>query len=181
MDRIDTIKPASLYRLGAIAAILGGGLRIASSFVPYAPGSMLLEALYAVIDVFLLFGLAAIYLSVADRVGRTGLLFFSTAIAAIASIVGPDATLFGIDFYRLGATLIAGALSGASILLLRESVYVASAVLWLATLAAGLIIPAWSTDLAQMVAGLLFGAGFAVAGIALLRKKPDSANFSAGT
>jgi len=70
-----------LIRIGAIAALVGGTLRFGSSFIPWVEGSVSLETLYFVTDVALLFGLFAIYLARAVRLGLLGLVGF--AIAAV--------------------------------------------------------------------------------------------------
>ncbi|HAJ47992.1 MAG TPA: hypothetical protein DCL54_15575, partial [Alphaproteobacteria bacterium] len=62
------------------------------------PQSPVLEVLYAVIDLSLLFGLVAIYLRVAPALGWPGLLAFAVSGAGLASIVGPDTEMFGIDW-----------------------------------------------------------------------------------
>jgi hypothetical protein len=94
---------AGLVRLGALAAVVAGALRIASTFIPYEAGSAPLETFYGVIDLGLMFGLMAVYAGNAGRVGAIGFAGFAVALAGIASIVGPDAPAFGVDFYRVGA------------------------------------------------------------------------------
>ena len=60
------------------------------------------------------------------------------ALAGIASIVGPDAVAFGVDFYRIGALVFVSGLALLSALMLRAGVMRPVAVLWLATFAASL-------------------------------------------
>lgn len=158
---------SQLVRVGAVAAIIGGVLRIASTFIPYQADLAWLEALYAVIDLGLLVGLIAIYLVSAESVRRLGLVAFLVALAGIASIVGPDAPAFGIDVYRIGALAFVAGLAGLSAMLLRARLLRASALLWIAALLAGLASAVW--PLAFMVSGLCLGAGYVLAGILILR------------
>lgn len=110
---------------------------MASTFIPYQADLAWLEALYVIIDVCLLVGLIAIYLFSADHVGVLGLAAFLVALAGVASIVGPDAPAFGIDFYRIGALVFVAGLAGLSARLLRAGILRASASLWIATLLGG--------------------------------------------
>ena len=158
---------SQLVRVGAVAAIIGGVLRIASTFIPYQADLAWLEALYAVIDLGLLVGLIAIYLVSAESVRRLGLVAFLVALAGIASIVGPDAPAFGIDVYRIGALAFVAGLAGLSAMLLRAGLLRASALLWIAALLAGLASAVWPP--AFMVSGLCLGAGYVLAGILILR------------
>jgi hypothetical protein len=91
-------RTAALVRVGAAAAVVAGALRIVSTFIPYEANSAGLEALYGVIDLCLMFGLVAVYVASAEAIGMAGLAFFLVALAGVASIVGPDAPAFGIDF-----------------------------------------------------------------------------------
>lgn len=165
----DASPLRGLVQAGALAAMAGGSLRIASTFIAYQPESAWLEGLYGVIDLCLLVGLIAIYVATAGRTGVVGLAGFLIALAGLASIVGPDASMFGVDFYRLGATVFVAGLAVMSVALLRAGVIRASAWLWLATFAAGLA--ASLVPLAFMVAGLCLGAGYVLAGVALLQAR----------
>ena len=94
-------RKSGLVRFGAWAAVVAGFLRIASSFIPYEAGSAVLEALYGVIDLGLMFGLIAIYIASAEGIGFAGLAAFLVALAGLASIVGPAqrSGLDGSSFY----------------------------------------------------------------------------------
>ena len=166
---IQPVKVAMLIQFGAIAAVLGGVLRVVSSFVPYQPEQVWLEALYGVIDICLLFGLVAIYVASAERLGAVGFVLFAAALAGLASIVGPDAQMFGVDFYRAGALVFIVSLGGFSAQLLRKKTLIASAVTWLAALACSVASPFLQTPLVLMGAGILLGAGYILAGYAVLR------------
>lgn len=166
-------RTAALVRAGAVAAIAAGALRIVSTFIPYEPNSAGLETLYGVIDLGLMFGLVAVYIASAEALGVAGLGFFFIALAGVASIVGPDAPAFGIDFYRIGALVFVAGLAGLSVQLLRAGLMRVSAVLWLGTFAASLLTVA--APQAFIAAGLAIGAGYVLAGVELLRVRPVKA------
>lgn len=159
-----------LVRAGAAAAVVAGGLRIVSTFIPYEADSAPLEALYGVIDVGLLFGLVGVYVVSAEAVGVIGLVAFLAALAGVASIVGPDAQAFGIDFYRIGALVFVTGQAGLSVQLLRARRMVPSAVLWIATLAAALVTIV--VPQAFMASGLCLGLGYVLAGVGMQRLRP---------
>jgi hypothetical protein len=163
-------RTTALVRAGAAAAIIAGALRIVSTFIPYEPNSPGLEALYGVIDLGLMFGLIAVYIAGAEALGIAGLAFFLIALAGVASIVGPDAQAFGIDFYRIGALVFVAALAGLSAQLLRAGLMRTSAALWLATFAASFATVVFPQ--AFLAAGLALGAGYVTAGVGLLRRRP---------
>lgn len=170
MTRADVaLRAAGLVRFGAVAAVIGGGLRIVSGFVPYEVGWATLETLYGVIDLCLLFGLLAVYVANAEVVGMFGLAMFLVALAGVASIVGPDAQAFGIDFYRVGALVFVIGLAGLSVQLVRARRMMASAALWTATLVASLASIALPQ--AFLAAGICIGAGYVAAGLSLLRER----------
>ncbi|MBX9731051.1 MAG: hypothetical protein K2X59_06970 [Sphingomonas sp.] len=157
----------TLIRLGAAAALMGGGLRIAAAFIPYVSGSAWLEAFYTVIDACLLIGLIGIYLSVSDRVGRLGLAGFIIAAIGQGSIIGPDATQFGIDFYLAGSLVLLAGLTLLAVDMLGAGVMRPAAALWLfAVSLAGASAVVGET--AVLAAGAALGGAFAYAGAILL-------------
>jgi hypothetical protein len=168
-----TRRTTALVRAGAAAAIAAGVLRIVSTFIPYEPNSAGLETLYGVIDLGLMFGLIAVYIACAEALGIAGLAFFLLALAGVASIVGPDVPAFGIDFYRIGALVFVAGLAGLSVQLLRAGLLRVSAGLWLATFASSLATMV--APQAFMAAGLAIGAGYVLAGVELLRVRPENA------
>ena len=159
----------SLITLGAATAVLGGGLRVATTFVPYAPHSAWLEALYAVADIGMLFGLIGVYLAVADQVGRLGLGAFAVALTGVASIVGPDATEFGVDFFQLGSAVFVLGLAGMAVLMLRGGVLKVAAGFWLLSALAAIVGAAAAMPIAIAMAGFGVGAGFLAAGLGVLQ------------
>ena len=157
-----------LIRLGGAAAIVGGALRAMTAFIPYVPDSVWQEAVFAVVDIGLLFGLIALYCANAEALGRAGLFIWAIALAALASIVGPDARAFDIDWYFLGAAVFLLALGALAALMIVHRVSRLAAATWLGALAAGLIVPTQFHDIAFLASGALLGLGFVFAGIELL-------------
>jgi hypothetical protein len=157
-----------LIRLGGIAAICGGGLRVVAAFIPYTPGSAMLETLYAAIDVGLLFGLIAIYLGSAGATGRLGLTGFCVSLTGLASIVGPDAPAFGIDFYQLGSAIFVLGLMPLAVQLIRLRIQRLAGAAWLISAGLGLVAATSQSGWAFAGAGIALGAGFALGGASLL-------------
>ena len=158
---------ASIARLGGIAAVAGGALRMAAA----APIVMRLpeaQALYLTIDCLFVLALVGMYVRHADEVGRIGLMAFCVGVAAICLIrsqaaFGPFAYLFGGAILTLSMTLLAFRLRA------RMNFAVAAA-LWVSTIivgAVGGLRPALGV-LPSVVAGALFGLAFMSAGIGML-------------
>lgn len=160
-----------LFRVLGVAAILGGGLRIASAFIPWTPEQAWLEALYFAIDVFLLFGLMGVYVAHRAQLGAAGLAAFVVAEAGIASIVGPDGMAFGLDVYQLGVAAISLGLTALGVvMLIKRAGPPLAAGCWILSFLIGLGATLASQPEAGFVAGgVLFGSGFVVAGVALMR------------
>lgn len=170
------ISTRSLFIPAGLAAIGGGLARIFAAF-PLLTNPTDLEWLYAAIDVLLLFGLIGIYLARAERLGFLGLASFGVGAAALSFIGGPDADPFGFSTYEQGATVLAIAMAGLSLAWLRAGERPLWAPLcWFGSLlAAGVFarLPAPLPDHAFMAAGVLFGAGFVLAGALLLNARGD--------
>ena len=158
-----------LIRFGAAAAIVGGGLRAITAFIPYVPDSAWQETAFAIVDIGLLFGLIALYCANAEGFGRAGLLLWAVALTALASIVGPDAKAFGIDWYLLGAAVFVFALGALAALMIARGISRLAAATWLSALAAALMVPTQFHDVAFLASGTLLGVGFVLAGIDLLK------------
>ena len=162
-----------LLKLSGLAALLGGLLRIASA-LPLPLGPLAREALWDLIDLFLVFGLIGIYLVRADKLGSLGLAGFALALAALSFIGGPDADVFGFSTYEQGAAVLAIALLGLSLAWLRAGERPwAPPLCWFASvIAAGVLatLPAPLPDYGFQAAGALFGLAFAAAGWDLWRR-----------
>lgn len=159
---IDDLKAG-----GALCAVSGGALRIASTFVPYTAVSPILELLYGTVDVLMLLGLVAIYVSVAERCGWTGLAGFLIGASALASIVGPDSNRFGVDFYLVGAACLLFGLSALSVALLFARTLRAAAILWIVAFVMSITGAIAHQPLLISASGLLFGLAFLMAGLNL--------------
>jgi hypothetical protein len=167
------MNKATLFRLGGAAAIAGGALRIVATF-PLGADPVSLEWLYAAIDVLLLFGVIAIYLDRAERLGFLGLASFGVAVAAFSFIGGPDADPFGFSTYEQGAAALAIAMVGMSVAWARGGEKpLWPALCWFGSvIAVGLL--GWIAPVAQYglpLAGILFGLGFVLAGWPLVRRR----------
>ncbi|MGQ0532635.1 MAG: hypothetical protein ACT4OF_08100 [Caulobacteraceae bacterium] len=165
------MKYEALYRLSGVAALAGGLLRVVSAF-PFNDDAVTVEWLYTSIDVLLLFGLIGIYLSRAERLGFLGLASFGVGVAALSFIGGPDADPFGFSTYEQGAAALAIAMVGLSLAWLRAGERpLAPPLCWFGSvIAVGVLnlIPPLS-QYGFMLAGILFGLAFALAGLPLLR------------
>lgn len=163
-----------LYGLAGAAALAGGCVRIGAAF-PLLSDPLALEWLYAAIDVLLLLGLIGIYLRRTERLGFLGLASFGVAVAALSFIGGPDADPFGFSTYEQGAATLAIAMVGLSIAWVRAGERpLLPPLLWFGSvIVAGVLgaLPAPLPTYGLQAAGILFGAGFAVAGAMLLRSK----------
>jgi hypothetical protein len=159
----------TLIRLGGLAAILAGALRIGSSFIPYsaAQPSVALEVLYLVIDVLILLGLLGIYGYQHEVVGRWGFLGFLLALIGTAIIVGPDGKIGFIDMYIVGALMISLGLSTLAIGTWNaKRLPQIVPLLWLTSTVVGvggyLLGGPTATG---VIAGLAFGLAFMIAGV----------------
>ena len=164
------LKP--LLRLGGVAAIVGGGLRVAAAFIPYVPGSAMLESLYAVIDIGLLFGLIAIYLGSAADTGLLELAGFLVSLTGLASIVGPDAPAFGVDLYQLGSAIFVLGLAPLAVQLVRLRIQRLTGAAWLISAGLGLVSAVSHSTWPFAAAGVALGMGFALGGADLVQTKP---------
>lgn len=161
-----------LYRLAGMAAILGGLLRIGSSF-GLTQDAITLEWVYTTTDILLLMGLIGIYLRRAERLGFLGLTSFGVGVAALSFIGGPDADPFGFSTYEQGAYTLAIALIGLSLAWLRVGEKpIAPTLCWIGSVVAvglfNLLSPLSAYGFTA--AGVLFGLGFVLAGIPLVRR-----------
>jgi hypothetical protein len=154
------------FKLGGIAAIAGGALRAGEPFLKAALTGDALPFSYFVIDAFLLIGLFAWYGWRAEKLGVAGLAGF--VLGTIGILVIRSSSLFAPQGYAIGATLL---LVGLVIMnapsLIRREKPICPPFLWLAAFVCGLASLAYAPLAA--VAGTLFGIGYALAGVALLR------------
>lgn len=154
--------PNFIRALG-LAAIVGGAFRVVDSFVTQALPADVLATLYFATDVFLLLGIAGIYLS--RRLGFVGVIGVLIFVVAILLVRASAFGILGSNGYQLAAAI---ALSGLVILSaesLSRRTGIAPAILWLSAFGFGVMgVLGFVPALMTMLAGVAFGAGFIVAG-----------------
>lgn len=165
------IYSRTLYRLGGGAALVGGLLRIISSFIPYHQGTAWLEGFYAFVDVCLLLGLTAIYLRYTERLGVLGVIAYVFSTIGIASLVGPDAFMFGVDFYKAGALTMITGLLVLSIQMLRNRILLGASSLWILSFVLTALTAIFSQPSLFIAAGTSFGIAYMLAGIELVQQR----------
>jgi hypothetical protein len=92
-----------------LAAILAGGLRSMTAFIPYA-STVPLELLYVVIDIGILFGIIGLYSFQHQETGLWGFWGFVIAMIGISSIVGPETEFAGFNLYLVGTVIFSAGL-----------------------------------------------------------------------
>lgn len=157
---------STLLRILGLSAIAGGVLRVVDSFTTQSLSPATLAALYFATDLLLLLGIAGIYWSRKARLGIAGVVGAATFAFGIVLIRIAAFGVLGPNRYQLGAAI---ALLGLAILsaeiLLRGDRTNAAAVLWLAALAFGIAgMLGVMTPIMTIAAGVMFGAGFVLAG-----------------
>lgn len=170
-----TISPKLLFVTGAWAAVLGGAMRMAAAFIAFTPETAWLEILYATIDVCLLLATLAIYGRHMPALGLTGLIAATLACLGLASIIGPDPIMFGIDFYQLGAGVVVVSLAALSVQLLRAGVLRWAATFWLFAFLLALVFSMLEAHAILVGSGVAFGLGFIVAGLNMITGPRNSA------
>lgn len=158
------------FVLGGVTALIAGALRVAAAWQTGLQGLIEPELLYFIIDAGFLFGTVALYLRHAEALGVAGLAGFVPALFGVALILGPDVPLMGFDLYATGSTLLAAGMALQSAVALFRQVPFGGAHFFLGTFALGVaaqFVPA--VPFHYEVAGTLFGLGFVMAGVQLVR------------
>ena len=159
-----------LIRTLGIAAMIGGLLRVADSFITQSASAGTLAALYFTTDMFLLLGMAGIYLSRRTTIGIAGTLGAAIFTLGIVLVRVSAFGVLGTNGYKLGAAvaLLGLAILSAETLLPRHG-GTSSAILWLLSFALGILAAAGVAPAILMLgAGVAFGAGFVAAGLEIL-------------
>jgi drug/metabolite transporter (DMT)-like permease len=163
------MSTTTLIRLGGLAAIGAGVLRIISSFIPYSEGNTALEILYLIIDSLILLALLGVYGYLHSRIGKVGFIGFLLALLGTAIIVGPDGKIGTVDMYTVGSLMLS---IGLALLALvswkRQQLPRSASLCWLVSTIVG--IGGYSVGLTSsfVMAGVMFGLGFVTAGVKLL-------------
>jgi hypothetical protein len=93
----------ALVRLSAVAAIVGGALRVADGLVVASTSLQVQQFAYFFTDLMLLFGLCGIYLTRSHRLGLAGLVGFVLSFLGILMVRSSALSLFGFSAYLVGA------------------------------------------------------------------------------
>jgi len=152
------------FRFLALAAIGGGLLRLIEPLTERAIHGVALQTSYVLTDIFLILGFIGFGMA-AGRLGKAG-----AAIGVTGLLLIRIGAATGMALYQPGAALavFGAAFIGADILQRRAKSRLA-AVLFLAALALGLLALVPQTAMpAAFAAGIAFGLGFVLEGIALL-------------
>lgn len=150
----------ALVRIGGIAAIAGGLLRIADSFVPADWPADVQYRLFFATDVLLLAGAAWLWWTRRATLGIAGIAGLAIFAAGILVIRFGD--------YALGApmALVGLALFSGEVLLGGRGPRVA-AIAWLASLGLGIAGMLVLREALTAAAGVAFGLGFVAAGLTI--------------
>ena len=166
-DNGSTFRP--IVRFGGCAAIAGGLLRLMAA-IPASQNLPGVQWLYLSIDCLLLFGLLAIYVRHADKLGRLGLIAFCTGVAAICVIRSQMA--LGGWTYIGGALALSLSLGTLGAMLRSQPGFQFAPYSWAASIITGAVATALPSfdAISFTVAGALFGVGFVCVGVGLLSK-----------
>ncbi len=160
------MRTQTLLHLAGLAAIAGGALRVGEPLLRTVLTGDALPLVYFLIDVLLLLGLMGWYACRAEKLGIAGLVGFVSGTVGI--LVIRSAGLFGTQGYTIGATLL---LLGLVVMnaptLIRRDGPICPPLLWLIAFLCGLASLAYAP--LAFVAGTVFGIGYILAGVSLLR------------
>ena len=152
------------FHILALAAIVGGVLRLIEPLMERAIHGAALHMFYVLIDVFLILGFIGFGMA-AGKLGKAG-----AAIGVIGLLLVRAGAATGLALYQPGdaLALFGAAFIGADILRRRAKSPLAGAIL-IAALVLGLaaLLPQTAMP-AALAAGIAFGLGFVIEGIALL-------------
>jgi len=151
------------FHILALAAIVGGILRLIEPLLEHALHGAALHTFYVLIDVFLILGFIGFGMA-AGKPGKAG-----AAIGVIGLLLIRIGAATGQPLYQVGAALalFGGAFIGVDILYRRARSGLA-AVLLIGALVLGLAALLQTATPAAFAAGVAFGLGFVIEGIALL-------------
>lgn len=159
-----------MIRFFGVCGIAGGVLRLVDSFTAGMEGRDAIQLLYIATDLGLILGLLGLYLVYRDRLSAAGHAGFVLALCGFSVIAGPDAAIFGMGIYWIGAPVI-----GLGMLLLSFSQLGAEPRNRLGpwSIIASVLIGFCSLPLDNrwlfLISGLLFGLGFIINGYFVAR------------
>jgi len=170
-----TTKTSLLLRMCAKAAVVGGALRVADAFLTGTKAVGVQQIAYFVTDLMLLLGLCGVYFARRKTLGRVGLLGFVASVTGLLIVRSSGLNVFGPSSYLVGATVtLLGVVAMGSVLLVRGAFPKLGPALWIASFAVGLIGLLTGMMWAVVLAGMIFGVGFAVVGVNLLQEGPQA-------
>ena len=160
-----------LIRLGGVAAVLAGALRVLTSFLP--PTTHRIMTLYLIVDVLLLFGCVGLY-----EFQRVQIRFLET-LAVLLEIVGAliliarDLALLRSEVYPIGALLFAVGIDLFAIASWRSGTFPRwiLALLIVSTFIGSIGFFTPSLTVLFAASGILFGIGFLSAGLSILLRR----------
>ena len=163
---------ANLIRACGLAAVLAGILRGLSSVVPATSPRIML--FYFVIDVLLLFGSIGLYGFGRDEIGLLGTLGVVLAIVSALILIARDLAIFGESIYPVGALMFAVGLDLLAIGSWKGKKIPRGILVFLilSTVIGPIGFFAGSLGILFPAAGILFGIGFAGAGMTILFTHP---------
>jgi hypothetical protein len=160
-----------LLKVFGAGSVIGGLLRVVSSFVTTADDQSLLELLYIATDLCLILGLVGIYVIHRETLPAYGHIGFIIALCGLSFITGPEAEIYGMGAYQIGTPVIGTGIFLLALSQLRRASYPdAAPTLLLASIALGgvaMAIPQYPIIFA--VCGVLFGLGFILNGVYICR------------
>jgi drug/metabolite transporter (DMT)-like permease len=161
------------FRLCGGAAFVGGGLRVADAYLAVTNAIRTQQIAYLVTDLMLIVGLCGIYLPKRKTLGLIGLLGFAASNAGLLIVRISAFNHLGSNAYLTGATVtLIGVVAMGTVMLIRKAFPKLGPVLWIASFVVGLIgLLSPGLSWAVALAGVIFGAGFIVAGINLFQSK----------
>jgi hypothetical protein len=151
-----------------MAAFIGGALRAVTSF-PLAVSDSHLQAIYIVVDVFLLAGVLGFYELCYEDLGKTGGFVFALALIGML-LIRSSRAIPGLDLYPSGALIFAVAISTLCLIGWRARKLAA----WIPAALSGSVIVGMSSQVWPgrswlfVASGVMFGTAFAAMGLATL-------------
>jgi hypothetical protein len=162
-----------LHRFLAASAIAGGLLRIVNAFTADVFSPQMLQLAYALTDVLLLLGLAGLLLTWRDELERLGYAGVAVTVIGLTVIRATAFTPMAMDGYAIGATIaLIGTVILAADLLWRHIGSRITPLFWIAAFLLGVWSAFGGQAALRTMAGIAFGAGFAVVGIDLFVQRP---------
>ncbi len=159
-----------LFRLVGAIAIVGGVMRAIDAFAVDFAGIDGAPTLFLVTDMLVLFAVIGLYARLSHAAGWLGLVGFAIAVVGIVTVrsAGDDIDM---EVYGTALGSLGMALFGIAVAVTR-AFPIWGPILWVVALLIGAVAFASENDTLIEFAGVAFGLGFVVAGIALFRRPP---------